>query len=39
MEAAEATGITSIRFESVRQLRRELQESGFQILPGSGEPN
>jgi putative hydrolase of the HAD superfamily len=39
VEAAEATGIMAIRFESVRQLRTELQESGFQILPGTGDPN
>jgi hypothetical protein len=35
VDAAEANGIMAIRFESVEQLRRELQESGFQILPGT----
>src|SRR5260370_1692958 len=35
VDAAEANGIMAIRFESVEQLRRELQNSGFQILPGT----
>jgi beta-phosphoglucomutase-like phosphatase (HAD superfamily) len=32
MEAAVASGTKPIRFESVKQLRTELQALGFQIL-------
>jgi putative hydrolase of the HAD superfamily len=33
LEQARAAGIRSIRFESVKQLRRDLQSLGFTILP------
>jgi putative hydrolase of the HAD superfamily len=34
LQQARAAGIRGIRFESVEQLRRELQSLGFTILPG-----
>ena len=34
LEQARAAGIRSIRFDSVEQLRRDLQSLGFAILPG-----
>ena len=36
IQAARAVGIHGILFESVAQLRKDLQELGFSILPGSG---
>ena len=36
IQAARAAGIQGILFESVSQLRKDLQELGFSILPGSG---
>jgi 2-haloacid dehalogenase len=33
LEQARAVGIHSIRFQSVEQLRRDLQALGFIILP------
>jgi putative hydrolase of the HAD superfamily len=34
LEQARAVGIRTIRFDSVEQLRRDLQSLGFKILPG-----
>ncbi len=36
IQAARAAGIQGILFASVSQLRQDLQELGFSILPGSG---
>ena len=36
IQAARAAGIQGILFESVAQLRKDLQKLGFPILPGSG---
>jgi len=33
VDAAEAIGMRAIRFQSVEQLRTELQEMGFEVLP------
>ena len=37
LEQARAAGIRTIRFQSVEQLRDELQSLGFKILPGQSE--
>jgi putative hydrolase of the HAD superfamily len=37
LEQARAAGIRTIRFQSVEQLRDELQSLGFAILPGQSE--
>jgi putative hydrolase of the HAD superfamily len=37
LEQARATGIRTIRFQSVEQLREDLQALGFAILPGQSE--
>ena len=34
LQQARAAGIRTIRFDSVAQLRRDLQSFGFKILPG-----
>jgi FMN phosphatase YigB (HAD superfamily) len=37
LEQARAAGIHTIRFQSVEQLREDLQSLGFAILPGQSE--
>ena len=37
LEQARAAGIRTIRFQSVEQLREDLQALGFPILPGQSE--
>ena len=37
LQQARAAGIRTIRFQSVEQLREDLQALGFAILPGQSE--